>query len=87
MVYGLRQKPHGSQEHEAGHEGRQMLLRGLRFLGLLTFGEDDVGGVWGGDVFGTAIAELGQVDAGEKVFAGAKERRGEGEVHLVDEPG
>jgi hypothetical protein len=36
-------------------------------------------------VLATLIAELGCVDAGEKVFAGAEEDRGNGEMHLVDE--
>ena len=40
-----------------------------------------------GDVLGAAIAEPWRIDAGEKVFAGSEEDRGNGKVHLVDESG
>lgn len=38
-------------------------------------------------MFGAVIAELWQVETGEKVFPGAEEDRSNGEVHLVDEAG
>jgi hypothetical protein len=41
--------------------------------------------VRGGHVFGALIAEFWGVDAGKKVFPGAKEDRGNGEMHLVDQ--
>jgi hypothetical protein len=53
---------------------------------LQGFGDDDVSGVRGGNVFGAVIAELWQIDAGEKILASAEEDRGNCEMHLVHEP-
>ena len=38
----------------------------------------------GGNVFGAAVAEGGEVDAGEQVLARAEEDGTEGEVQFVD---
>lgn len=39
-----------------------------------------------GNVLSAVIAELGQIDIGEKVLPGAEQDRGNGEVHFVDQP-
>lgn len=48
--------------------------------------DNDVRGVLRRYVLGAQIAELGQTDIDEKVFARAEEDRDNRHVHLVDEP-
>ena len=40
----------------------------------------------GGNVLGAAVAECGEIDAGEQVLARAQENGTEGEVQFVDQP-
>ena len=42
---------------------------GRRAKSLPTSSDDEVRGIWRGNVFGALVAELGRVDAGEQVFA------------------
>jgi hypothetical protein len=49
--------------------------------------ENDVGGMLGRLMFGDAIAERRQVDAGEHRFALPEHDRGQGEMQFIDQPG
>src|SRR5437763_1164672 len=56
-------------------------------LRLLPLCQNDMRGARRRDVLAALIAELGSVDAGEKVFAGAEQDGGNRQVHLVDQSG
>src|SRR6266481_10048517 len=56
-------------------------------LRLLALCQDDVRDVGCGNVLGAVIAELCCVDTGEEVLSGAQQDRGDGQMHLVDQPG
>lgn len=47
----------------------------------------DVQGGWACGVFGATIAERGEVDSGEEAFSAAKNQRGDGEMHVIDQSG
>ena len=53
----------------------------------MAFGKNDVCRVSRGYVLGALVAEFESVDICQKVLSGSKQYRGNGKVHLIDEPG
>ena len=61
-----------------GHWWRSSLEAGL--------GHDEVCGAWRGDMFCAPVTEAHEIKSGKKILAGTKDRRGDRDMHFIDEP-
>src|SRR5215472_11096836 len=75
----------GSAAAMAANPSSRRRRRVMTSSRLCLLRKHDVGGVRGRDVLGAPVAELRQIEAGQKRFARAEQRRRNRQVHLVDQ--